>query len=488
MKYRIWLLLCLLPLLWLGVRDSHDWGDDFAQYLRQTDNLLNGRPQTDNGLIYASDDAIFALKAYPVGFPLLLAPVYAKYGASIRPYHILLSVCYILLAFVLFEFFRRELSDSLSMLLTLVIAYNPYVLELKEQILSDVPFALLAIAILSAKYFPRSLSGMILLGMLCGFTASVRAIGWTIPLAFAASMWINHKKNESNAPDSSVRTRLLKSGILLLSAAVFYWILNGLIFPTGVGGFFGFYSSALGQHGIPLQQNLSFYNTLFSFLVPLPFGGWTLPRVWVLPALFILFYRLKEHNRPIEWFVLIYLLVVLFYPYRSGGFRFLLPVFPLLLFYLIRGLEAAPSRIRLLRRHHMIRWMLIVLLIGNYPALRDQIDRQEQTAHGPQEKVAMELFDYVKTTTAATDVLVFCKARAMMFYTGRRTTYLLEGRPEKDTDYQFIQTGVKYVVYPKVEPGDELYDEKLVRYMNRTGLTYEKRWENGGFIVYERAG
>ena len=40
----------LLPLFYINVKDSHDWGDDFAQYFIQARNILEGRPQTDNGL------------------------------------------------------------------------------------------------------------------------------------------------------------------------------------------------------------------------------------------------------------------------------------------------------------------------------------------------------------------------------------------------------------------------------------------------------
>ena len=77
MKQKIFMalaILLLLPLFFLNVKTSHDWGDDFAQYLIQAKNIVHHHSQTDNSLIYNGQVNCYSLPAYPVGFPLLLKP------------------------------------------------------------------------------------------------------------------------------------------------------------------------------------------------------------------------------------------------------------------------------------------------------------------------------------------------------------------------------------------------------------------------------
>src|SRR5690242_710038 len=91
-RFRSLLFLFIVPLLFINIKSSHDWGDDFAQYLIQARNIVEHRPQTENNLILDEQNGAFAVKAYPVGFPLLLAPIYALKGLDIKYYFIVNSL------------------------------------------------------------------------------------------------------------------------------------------------------------------------------------------------------------------------------------------------------------------------------------------------------------------------------------------------------------------------------------------------------------
>ena len=131
-------LLILVPLLFLSIPNAHDWGDDFAQYLIQGRNLLEGRAQTDNGLVFDSGSGQFAVQAYPVGFPLLIAPIIATYGLQIKPLLIFETFCLIALAFLCFQYFRTRFSILLSCLMLVIFVYHPFTLDLKSQVLSEI--------------------------------------------------------------------------------------------------------------------------------------------------------------------------------------------------------------------------------------------------------------------------------------------------------------------------------------------------------------
>ena len=142
-NYWVLLLALLFPLLFLGLWNRHDWGDDFAQYLLQAKNMVEGRAQTDNGLVFPPGNEKFAVTAYPVGFPLLLVPVYYLFGTSVKPYFILLSLTLIVSGLLLFRYYRRDFSWITALMMSLWFCYNPFVIEWKWQILSDLPFLML---------------------------------------------------------------------------------------------------------------------------------------------------------------------------------------------------------------------------------------------------------------------------------------------------------------------------------------------------------
>ncbi|MCX6274981.1 MAG: hypothetical protein NTV09_07220, partial [Bacteroidetes bacterium] len=110
----------LLPLFYINVKDSHDWGDDFAQYFIQARNILEHRPQTDNGLVFDKQAGEYALQAYPVGFPLILASAWWCFGDSIFVSSLTLSFFFFGFGIVAFFYFRKYFNESISVLLTLI--------------------------------------------------------------------------------------------------------------------------------------------------------------------------------------------------------------------------------------------------------------------------------------------------------------------------------------------------------------------------------
>ena len=151
MKFRLLLVLLLLPLFWIGISNSHDWGDDYAQYLLQSKNLtenrpqstsfdrhkaksrqyllqsknlIENRPQTNSDLVFAEGQLPYAIIAYPVGFPALLAPVYSTFKLFIPPYLYLQTLILILSAVLLFDYLKRSFDIKLSLLIAIFYAYN----------------------------------------------------------------------------------------------------------------------------------------------------------------------------------------------------------------------------------------------------------------------------------------------------------------------------------------------------------------------------
>jgi 4-amino-4-deoxy-L-arabinose transferase-like glycosyltransferase len=175
-------------LFFINVKDSHDWGDDFAQYIHQAENITKGISQTETGYIYNKDYPLYSPPAYFTGFPLLLAPVYAVTGNNIMAFSFLISAFLFLCALVFFRFFNSYYKPFTSYVLVLIIICNPWILNFKAEIGSDIPFTFFLF--LSALFYihsKKSIGLYIILGILAGFIFSIRNIG----ISFALSVVIN---------------------------------------------------------------------------------------------------------------------------------------------------------------------------------------------------------------------------------------------------------------------------------------------------------
>src|SRR5262245_14683241 len=67
-----------------GSQEWDTWGDDFALYIAHARNLVEGTSYTDTKFVYNPANAWYSPRAYPPGFPILLAPVYALQGLDLH--------------------------------------------------------------------------------------------------------------------------------------------------------------------------------------------------------------------------------------------------------------------------------------------------------------------------------------------------------------------------------------------------------------------
>jgi hypothetical protein len=118
------------------LRDGHAWGDDFAQYLVHTRNLVEGKPYGELGFIRAPIHAI----AYPPGFPLLLAPVYWVFGGSLTAMKLELALFFAGTMLIVRRHLSRQLPARVGVALVALVAWNPVFWEFRDNILSDIPF------------------------------------------------------------------------------------------------------------------------------------------------------------------------------------------------------------------------------------------------------------------------------------------------------------------------------------------------------------
>src|SRR4030095_8281697 len=85
------LLISLAAPAFINIRYDHDWGDDFAMYILEAKHIALGIPLSNLEFVYDPVTSWGGPPAYPVGFPLMLAPIYYFFGLSFRHFHYLTS-------------------------------------------------------------------------------------------------------------------------------------------------------------------------------------------------------------------------------------------------------------------------------------------------------------------------------------------------------------------------------------------------------------
>ncbi len=133
-------LLCFFAL-----NRGHDWGADFSVYMAEGIALAQGRfPELCARFGQLSGTSV----VYVWGFPLLLAPVYALVGFARTDFHEIIyykipgCLSLVLLALLLYRFYRKRFGRRASFLLTALFAWNTVFISYTNQILTDLPFLL----------------------------------------------------------------------------------------------------------------------------------------------------------------------------------------------------------------------------------------------------------------------------------------------------------------------------------------------------------
>jgi hypothetical protein len=394
------------------MRPSPDWGDDFAQYLQEAENIAQGKPLEAGSYQFNPAFARIGPRVYPVGFPLILSLFSNESGKIGMP---AAQLCICIMGVLLGLFVHLSLRQSgfkrwWALGCTTLYLYHPFFIGLKPDVLSDIPFAALFMATVFTFGQSKHWWQFILVGLLAGFTISTRSIGWVLPLGALALF------------GSALFQRKLPYNLLLFAAvaAVSGWIIN---FSTG------YYDSAKEGYSLlfsgggdfleNFNTNFRIYLETFEYYLT-PFGNekWHLVLLvmqHVFVGLFILGIA-RSLSIKIHFYAVCslgYLLILLIYPY-TGGFRFLLPIIPFLFIVIAKG--AREIRPLWPLQKHMGIVALCLLALAYYPEL-SRLEREENLrVEGPQTAEARALFSWLEAIPNTESVL-FLKPRAMAYYT-----------------------------------------------------------------------
>ena len=454
---------------------GHEWGDDFAWYIVQAKSILGGTTDEfmeQSAFTNGQSTTHVGPLAYPWGYPLLLAPVYAVKGISPLALKLPGLLFYAGFLVCLYLLIRDRLTQTESLLLVAIFAFNPLLLQFLDQILSDVPFLFFSTLslLLMTRAGKRSLLHYIGIGTAIFFTTFMRVTGI---LLLGCLLIVEFFRLLANRSDRGTVLEIIKGSAIVCFVFLVLWITNLLLFPSGGESYFSQYADLIetARTAIPAYFNV------FSYF----FGntqGWK-----YLYYLVFIFFLLGAWNRSKQepifiLFFVLWIVVHITYPYFQGP-RYIFPLLPIFIYFAFQGMKFLIARLP--EKYHRLGqaavygfWILIagVFLVQSsltaYANLRNQ-----RGINGPFDPYSTEVYSYIKEKTPPESVVVFFKPRVMVMMTEHPTIMSIECARIRKGDY--------LVLSRKVGKNQQIPPEEI----DACHLPLDQVLKNNRFVVYK---
>jgi hypothetical protein len=459
------------------LRPGQEWGDDFSLYVAHARNISEGRAYADTGYIYNPRNPILSPRTYPPVFPLLLVPVYCLCGMDLAAMKVFLVLLFTALLGVLFLVYRKRLPLAFSLVCLALFALNPYVWQHKDRLLSEIPFMLFAyLALLLAERGQAAEASKIRLfwGVLAGLSVylafGTRTVGLVlVPSIIGWELWRRRRLGLTSLAIAAVFTATAIGQKMLLA-------FDGSYMDQVNFSFLG-----LAGNGLTLAKGIG-------LLVNNGYGRYPCVLLYViLLSLAAAGYGARLYNGATvyEFFMAFYcLLLVLWTPFDTAVFRYLMPILPLWLLYVSEGLCLLGSTSY--RRAASIAAPALALAILISYANWFRLMEAGPIRYGVNAPEAVALFDWVKQRTDSRAVFLFQRPRALALYTGR---HALAHHPEDDPQSlsrTLEKHGVTHLVVCYSSPFAVFQKSgRLVESLiSEEPASFDKVYENPAFRVY----
>jgi len=456
----------------LTIRSGHRWGDDFVQYLQHAANLAANEPYAKQMYIVNPTLSI-GPPAYPPVFPIMLLSILKVAGLNFVTMKLVMGLLCGVAFLSIGLAFRDALPGRQIVPLLLLLALAPTFWTFKEAISSDVPFLIfcfLSLALIQKMVGTPGGRELYLLALLTALVmylaCGTRSQGLPLlPSLLIADFW--KAKRVRLAP-------VLTCGLVVL----LLFIQNRLFFTEGerlqyltldpniIWSNVTHYAGSVSTYWDNGYSH-SFRYVCFIVTLALAVAGYAK--------------RVARGVGPFEVFLPLFVLPLLFWVFQQG-IRYLLPIIPLYVFYILEGVRGISARVRPDARR-VLQWGLMGVAFGCFVSMYTTLDLRH--IEGPLDPEAQEMLGYVESRTGPNDVFVFEKPRLLGLFAHRKA--VIPTRVEDPTQdgkaLEFYRAiGTKYVITADSFASDRQY---LRPFLARNADWAREVWSNGRFQLWE---
>lgn len=455
---------------------GHQWGDDFAWYILQAKSLLGGTMDEfmeQSAFTNGQSTTHLGPLAYPWGYPLILAPVYAIKGISPLALKLPGVLFYAGFLVCLYLLMRDRLSPAESLLIVSLFAFNPLLLQFLDQILSDIPFlffSTLSLFLMTRRDRHHSLLLSGLIGVTIFWTTFLRITGVLLLgtlLIVAFFRFMKHRR------DSGKRMEIIQHTLVICVTFAVLWVLSLVLFPSGGESYFSQYAQ--------LVETARRFAPAYFHVFSLFFGE--APAWRYLYYLVVIFFLLGAWKRRREepiflLFFVLWLLVHITYPYWQGA-RYIFPLLPIFVYFAFQGMkvivEQLSDKYRQIGQWALYGlWLLIAGIFLFTSSRHAYVNLQNnREINGPFDPFSTAVYSYIKEKTPPESVIIFFKPRVMVMMTGHPTIM--------STECDRMYRGDYLVLSRKVGENQQIPPEEI----DACNLPLERVLRNNRFVVYK---
>jgi hypothetical protein len=475
-------LLVVISLVYFGtLYPDQGWGGDFAQYIHQAINIAHGVDMMDTGYIYSRYTPSLGPRAYPPGFPLLLAPTYAIFGFDMWAFQVQMILMQLMALIVIYLLYRQEVALPTALILVLMMGLSPYLISYKREIMSDVPFMLISLSfVLWVKHVYKRQHfdhwTILVAALLASAGCLIRTVGFATLAALLISDLVRRRRPTRFTLWTIGCTVALVGGSRLL-----------------LGGGEGSYLDQLTNYfPLIIWQNVGHYlvHCMKGFWAgpSLTLGEFAAPILWLTAVPLIIYGFIQRAWRSslfMELFFLFHLGIILVWP-STQELRFLYPILPLFLLYAGIGFEGIVAQIGQRANLRAVRALTMVFAVGIvviYTVRTSKVIVAEgPVADGPYTPAATGLFQFVREDTAPEAIFVFRKPRVLSLYTQRSASAFPNNQPMPLAIAYLEEITADYVIIE--DERGHLHDAALVALVETCPDSFERVFDNGLFRVY----
>jgi hypothetical protein len=425
--------ILLSPLLFINIRNSHDWGDDFAGYLREAKNIAEGKPFYQSKFQFHDYNLSYSPPYYSYGFPLLLSPIVKIWGLNYKVLNLYMSLWLVAWALLTFAYLRRFFSLFACVSITLIFFLDPFYFDFKTYIISDIPFSFffLLSLILYQSRGSRSVYYLAVTGLAMAFATGIRSIGMLLLIVAAADIALSFIKYMLQKISSAeFKPAAANNLIILFSAAVFICIFDRLIFIAPAGLHAHFIQLFRSHQYWPLVlSNLDNYTTQYVALFHHDAGRYAFANQYASAFMLTLLVigLLLNIRRAEALLAIAYGIIILLFPFATQGFRYLLPLVPVFMYCVIIGAKSIHIRSSYYRSFLAVCFVLFMLLIYCKEIKVMRRDENAVLRPSPFTEESQAALTYIRTSTPDTAVIACLKPKAIELMTGHSTCVLPAG-------------------------------------------------------------
>jgi hypothetical protein len=180
----------------------------------------------------------------------------------------------------------------------------------------------------------------------------------------------------------------------------------------------------------------------------------------------------------LELFTLGYLFIIFSFPNLTQGFRYLLPVLPLAIYFIIFGLLSIKMETHI-NPGYFVFTIGILCLLQYSRGIVNIIKARDTVTPGPQENSSIEAFNYIREHTPQNALIIFIKPTVLSLYTDRKSFTNRNDQDVTTIEKKFREEGADYYL-TLTDLSNQPLDKFLAEHKDSIGLI----WSNTKFNLY----